>query len=75
MNPQEINSQRDLSQLTKRQLHELARQLRGTPEVQPVYREISRRPGKISIKLDDPNWDEKFAESLTQAFKEAEANQ
>jgi hypothetical protein len=39
-----INSKQDLSQLTKRQLDQLAWQLKGTPEVQPIYQEMSRRP-------------------------------
>ncbi len=48
---------KDLSQLTSRQLADLAWELKGTPEVQPIYWEISRRPAKSSVKLDDPEWD------------------
>jgi uncharacterized protein with von Willebrand factor type A (vWA) domain len=69
-----INSQQDLSQLTKRQLDQLAWQLRGTPEVQPVYREVSRRI-KGFVKPDDPDWEAKFAEMLTQAFINPETHQ
>jgi hypothetical protein len=67
-----INSQQDLSQLTKRQLTDLAWQLKGTPEVQPIYQEISRRPAKAFLQPNDPNWEAKFGEILTQAFNEAE---
>jgi hypothetical protein len=68
------NSQQDLSQLTKRQLDQLAWRLRGTPEVQPVYREVSRR-AKGLVKPDDPNWEAKFTEMLNQAFSNAETYQ
>jgi hypothetical protein len=67
-----INSQQDLSQLTKRQLDHLAWQLKGTPEVQPIYQEMSRRPKQFSVKPDDPEWEAKFAEMLNHAFSEAE---
>jgi hypothetical protein len=69
------SSQQDLSQLTKRQLADLAWQLRGTPEVQPVYQEISRRPAKSFLQLDDPDWEAKFSAIFTQAFNEAEGGQ
>jgi hypothetical protein len=49
----------DLSQLTTEQLGELAWQLKGTPEVQPIYVEMTRRPATNVIKLDDPDWDAK----------------
>ncbi|MBW4553708.1 MAG: hypothetical protein KME35_21750 [Aphanocapsa sp. GSE-SYN-MK-11-07L] len=54
------SSPQDLSQLTSRQLADLAWELKGTPEVQPIYWEISRRPTKSSIELDDPEWDAKI---------------
>jgi hypothetical protein len=54
-----MNSQVDLTQLTTDQLGELAWQLKGTPEVQPIYIEMARRPAKNVIKLDDPDWDTK----------------
>jgi hypothetical protein len=66
-----INSQQDLSQLTKRQLHQLAWQLKGTPEVQPVYREISKRV-KTFVKFDDPDWEAKVNQMLANAIKESE---
>jgi hypothetical protein len=54
-----MNSQMDLTQLTHEQLGELAWQLKGTPEVQPIYAEMGRRPANNVIKLDDPDWDAK----------------
>jgi hypothetical protein len=68
------SSQQDLSQFTKRQLADLAWQLKGTPAVQPIYQEISRRPAKSFLQPDDPDWEAKFSEILTQAFREAEGN-
>jgi hypothetical protein len=67
-----INSQQDLSQLTKRQLDQLAWQLKGTPEVQPIYQEMSRCPKQFSVQPDDPDWEAKVTEMLTHAFSEAE---
>jgi hypothetical protein len=59
-----VHNQQDLSQLTSQQLADLAWQLKGTPAVQPVYREISRRPAKFSVKADDPDWEAKIATFL-----------
>jgi hypothetical protein len=55
-----MNSQIDLTQLTNEQLGELAWQLKGTPEVQPIYVEMARRPAKNLIKPDDPEWNAKL---------------
>jgi hypothetical protein len=52
-------NQMDSAKLTTEQLGELAWQLKGTPEVQPIYAEMARRPAKNVIKLDDPDWDAK----------------
>lgn len=54
-----MNSQVDLTQLTNEQLGELAWQLKGTPEVQPIYVEMARRPAKNVIKPNDPEWETK----------------
>jgi C-terminal processing protease CtpA/Prc len=62
-----INSQQDLSQLTKHQLDQLAWQLKGTPEVQPVYQEITQRV-KAFVKPDDPEWEAKLEQMLSNAF-------
>lgn len=57
-------SEQDLSQLTNKQLFDLMWELRGTPEVQPLYRELSQRPSSLSIKPDDPEWEEKLSSFL-----------
>jgi hypothetical protein len=54
-------SNQDLSQLTNKQLFDLMWELKGTPEVQPLYRELSQRPSSLSIKPDDPDWEAKFS--------------
>jgi hypothetical protein len=65
-----MSSQQDLTQLPHKQLGELAWQLKGTPEVQPIYAEMSRRPAKNVISPDDPDWENKvravFARKLGQ---------
>lgn len=55
-----MNNQLELSQLTDQQLNALAWELKGTPAVQPVYSEMSNRPARVSVKPDDPTWDEKI---------------
>jgi hypothetical protein len=57
-------SDQDLSQLTNKQLFDLMWELKGTPEVQPLYRELSQRPSNLSLKPDDPDWEAKFSEFL-----------
>jgi len=59
-----MTNQLDLSQLTARQLVDLTWELRGTPQVQPVYRELSSRPPRLTLKPDDPDWEEKLRNSL-----------
>lgn len=59
-----MSNQLDLSQLTKQQLIALAWELKGTPQVQPVYRELSIRPPKLTLKPDDPEWEAKFSAAL-----------
>lgn len=62
-----MTNQLDLSHLDKKQLKDLIWTLRGTPEVQAVYRELSSRPSRCSIKPDDPEW-----EAKTRAFLKGE---
>jgi hypothetical protein len=57
-------SNQDLSRLTNKQLFDLIWELRGTPEVQPFYRELSHRPSDLSLKPDDPDWEAKFSAFL-----------
>jgi len=62
-----MTNQLDLSHLDKKQLKDLIWTLRGTPEVQAVYRELSSRPSQCRIKPDDPDW-----EAKTKAFLKGE---
>lgn len=55
-----MNSQIELTQLTNQQLEEQAWQLKGTPEVQPIYVEMARRSAKNLVKPDDPEWGNKL---------------
>jgi hypothetical protein len=59
-----MSNDQDLSQLTNRELFDLMWELRGTPEVQPLYRELSQRPADLSLKPDDPDREAKFAAFL-----------
>lgn len=54
----------DLSQLSEQQLIDLLWTLKGTPQVQPVYQELNRRPAKLTLKLKDPDWETKLREYL-----------
>lgn len=60
-----MTNQLALSQLTTQQLKDLIWDLRGTPQVQPVYRELSQRPAKLTLKPDDPEWEKKTQGFLT----------
>jgi hypothetical protein len=57
-----MSNQLDLSQLSTKQLKDLIWELRGTPEVQPVYRELDRRPAKLTVKPDDPDFEQQTRE-------------
>jgi hypothetical protein len=56
----------DLSTLTTQQLKDIAWQLRGTPAVEPIYRELGSRPKSIVIAPEDPQWTEKVNQILTE---------
>ncbi len=62
------SNQLDLSTLTSKQLVNLLWELRGTPAAQPLYRELSSRPKKVSIAPDDPDWDAKMDQALREAL-------
>lgn len=53
-----------LKEFTTRQLVDLSWEIQGTPEVQPVYRELSSSPTRLTLKPDDPDWEEKLRNSL-----------
>jgi hypothetical protein len=54
-----MNNQLDLSKLTNKQIKELLWVLKGTPQAQPLYRELNSRITKPPIAPDDPDWDAK----------------
>ena len=60
-----MNNQVDLSELSVQQLTELLWTLKGTPQAQPLYRELVSRSTQPPIKPDDPDWESKFAARLT----------
>lgn len=59
-----MNNDLDLSELTTEQIKALLWLLKGTPQAQPLYRELSLRTIKPSIALDDPEWDAKVDQIL-----------
>ena len=63
-----MNNQLDLEALSTQQLTDLLWTLKGTPQAQPLYRELSSRCTQPSIHPDDPDWEIKFAEGLNRAI-------
>ena len=63
-----MNNQLDLEVLTTQQLTDLLWTLKGTPQAQPIYRELSSRSTQPSIQPDDPNWETKLAEKLNRSI-------
>jgi hypothetical protein len=59
-----MNNQIRLSELSTQQLTDLLWTLKGTPQAQPLYRELTSRSSQTAIKPDDPDWETKFAERL-----------
>lgn len=58
----------DLASLTKQQLTALLWNLKGTPAVHPIYQELRTRSPKVTIKISDPDWENKTDEVLKQAL-------
>lgn len=54
----------DLTSLNKQQLIALLWELKGTPAVHAVYQELRTRSPKITIKISDPDWENKTDEAL-----------
>lgn len=65
-----MSNQLDLAKLSTKQLKDLIWELRGTPAVQPVYQELSKRPAKLTLQLDDPDWEEKTRKFFQSQQKE-----
>ena len=56
----------DLTQLTTQQLTNLLWDVKGTPQATAVYAELRSRPARLTLQPNDPNWQEKLEEALTQ---------
>lgn len=54
----------DLSELSNQQLVEIVWILKGTPQAQICYRELSSRPASLTLSPDDPLWEEKLREEI-----------
>jgi hypothetical protein len=69
-----MSNQLDLSQLTTRQLINLLWEVKGTPQAQPLYQELSSRPPKFTLEPDDPNWERKMSEHLRSKLAQPSEN-
>lgn len=69
MNHQQLN----LSELSTQQIKDLLWQAKGTPAAQPLYQELATRSPRATFSVADPDWEEKFTESLAQILREAES--
>ncbi|WP_299490279.1 hypothetical protein [Acaryochloris sp. IP29b_bin.137] len=58
----------DLTSLDKRQLISRLWELKGTPAVHAVYQELRTRSPKMTIKISDPDWENKTDEALRRAL-------
>jgi hypothetical protein len=58
----------DLTTLDRKQLTALLWELKGTPIVHSIYRELRTRSPKVRINISDPDWDNKTDEALKQAL-------
>jgi hypothetical protein len=74
MNSEIANNQIDLSELSTQQLTDLLWTLKGTPQAQPVYRELISRSTQPPIRPDDPDWETKFAARLTRKVSDGSAH-
>jgi hypothetical protein len=61
-----MSEQLDLSNLTTKQLTNLLWQVKGTPQAQPIYAELNRRPSRFTLEPDDPDWERKMRAKLAQ---------
>jgi hypothetical protein len=69
-----MSNQLDLSQLTTRQLINLLWEVRGTPQAQPLYKELSGRPAKLTLSPEDPDWEAKMSEHLRSKLAQPSGN-
>jgi hypothetical protein len=69
-----MSEQSDLSNLTTKQLSELLWQTKGTPQAQPLYAELNRRPPKFTLEPDDPDWEAKMSEHLRSKLVQPSGN-
>lgn len=68
----DTSRQLDLSKLTTKQLTQLLWTLKGTPQAQSLYRELSHRTPRFSLKPDDPEWEDKLSGLIIQHFAVSE---
>jgi hypothetical protein len=69
-----MSNQLDLSQLTTRQLINLLWEVRGTPQAQPLYKELGSRPAQLTLSPDNPNWQAKMSEYLRSKLAQLSQN-
>jgi hypothetical protein len=69
-----MSNQLDLSQLTTRQLINLLWEVKGTPQAQSLYQELSSRPPKFTLESDDPDWEAKMSEHLRSTLVQPSGN-
>ncbi len=69
-----MSNQLDLSQLTTRQLINLLWEVKGTPQAQPLYQELSSRPARLILNPDDSDWEAKMAEHLCSKLVQLSGN-
>jgi hypothetical protein len=69
-----MSNQLDLSQLTTRQLINLLWEVKGTPQAQPLYKELSSRPAQLTLEPDAPHWEAKMSEYLRSKLTQSGGN-
>jgi hypothetical protein len=69
-----MSKQPELSDLTTKQLKNLLWQVKGTPQAQPIYAELNRRPSRFTLKPDDPDWERKMSEHLSAKLAQPSTN-
>lgn len=69
-----MSNQLDLSQMTTHQLINQLWEVRGTPQAQPLYQELSSRPQNFSLESDDPDWEAKMSKHLRSKLVQPSVN-
>ncbi|PZD72159.1 hypothetical protein C1752_03976 [Acaryochloris thomasi RCC1774] len=58
----------NLTSLDKQQLTTLRWELKGTPAVHAIYQELKTRSPEVTVKISDPDWENKADKALKQAL-------